>query len=1805
MLNPITYTEKVIGDFLRYQITAYPFADSDLYAQMRALLNLEETRATPLMKGPYISLSRSFETGAAVVDLVAEGVLHPHLTNTATHPNTFGHQERAIRAITAGQHTLLSTGTGSGKTEAFLYPIISRCLTLRDQHVGPGIVAVIVYPMNALAEDQLGRLRELLAGSGVTFGMYIGKTPDRLADAGGYRLPRGSSRADYLATLTQFQKEKRTDAVHPPEERVSREEMRTPGQQPRILLTNVKQLELLLTRQVDVDLFQNAQLDFLVFDEAHTYSGAGGAETACLIRRLRAFCGRSANQTVCIATSATIVDPERGPDAGRDFACRFFGVDPDNVALIGEQYEPDRWAEDRTLPSPPTGNIATYLANVLEAVEFDDPGPAVKQILKAINGVTIDEATWQESLYDSLSANELVYQIAEALQQPRSLSDLIADLSQRIGRPVSEEETLIWLALGAASRREERPLLRPVVHAFVRGVGGAVVTFPESQDRPRLWLSAGDIPFGKEAEFHLPIMSCTTCGQHYFIHHLADFHFTDQGAEGGQQVQNGRVWQALDAAQGGKRAVLLDHLVSDEDNDQDDDGPVAIHNTLPMYFCRYCGALHPDKATHCDGCGRPDSLTRLYVVRQRPAAEGYLSACVACGAIGHRAMGGYREPARPVRATTVSDVHVLAQNMLHRAERKRLLVFADNRQDAAFQAGWMRDHARRFRLRSLMYERIVEGPISIGDLTAHLDDLLEDDDDLSRTLVPEVWRTARKEAEGVRHRRERKYFLRIQVLRELVTGVKQRIGLEPWGRIVVNYRGLTPDRPFILDWAKRLDLTPEAVCNGTASLLDVARRNYILLDRDHQVFSRTWSESDREILNGYLPLVPGVPKGLKLSREPNDHRQRVQQWLATTNHLTSATHAVRRWGVPPADMSLFFEELWQLLVTDLELLVPVQLTGWRNRAVPGTVGVFQIDADRIYITPDQGVYRCNVCRRAHPRPTPKMACLAYRCNGTLVLEEERPDDYDLMVLDQQFSMLRPREHSAQVPAEEREILERMFKGDSQLLNTLVATPTLELGVDIGALDIVLMRNVPPLPANYWQRAGRAGRRHRMAVNITYARPASHDRAYYEQPLKLLLGTIYPPRINLRNELMVEKHIHAAILTVLNQLRKDQSADCSAREQIGTILAHCFPTFIRDYLFDEQDNVRLEPLDVSSLNSTISAHKAAILQHVTLVFSQTTWPAQDAPSISQDRLEESIDNAGQRLQQVIQRLWKRLNWALDQMKRLEDVRRPRGTLEPAEDALYQRCKRLVNRYKGVQTRRRQETEGYDDTYTYSVLAAEGFLPGYGLDTGSVIGTAQLSYATTARSSDFDLPRAPGIALREYAPGNYIYANGNRYIPRFYHLEPEDPTEFMVDITYEAVTEVGTAPDGIGLGLGASALPAVQICDVDMPHVSQITDDEDYRFQLAVSVIGHERDRHDGGDAYHWQARDLQHRRNVHLRLVNVGAAQMVTLGQLGYPVCLVCGQSRSPFASQTDQDQFAQDHQGRCGEPIHRVGFFADVIADALSLPDCADRSEAYSVAEALRMGAANVLEMDLDDLQILTIGHPGVQSVDALLYDPMPGGSGLLEQMISRWGEVVTAALNIVDNCASACTVACIDCLYTYRNAFYHRYLDRHVASERLATWGTALQFSHTIPIRMSSVEDTSGEMPVNQAEVRLLSMIQRAGFPTPAAQHAINLGRPLGTTTPDFFYNDHQQDQYEGVCIYLDGMSRHIHGNPQTRQRDRHIREELRNREYEVIEIPYGDMTDRDAMTQHFYRLGRILLGRAEARQLRDDPQWFCSDLE
>ena len=525
---------------------------------------------------------------------------------------------------------------------------------------------------------------------------------------------------------------------------------------------------------------------------------------------------------------------------------------------------------------------------------------------------------------------------------------------------------------------------------------------------------------------------------------------------------------------------------------------------------------------------------------------------------------------------------------------------------------------------------------------------------------------------------------------------------------------------------------------------------------------------------------------------------------------------------------------------------------------------------------------------------------------------------------------------------------------------------------------------------------------------------------------------------------------------------------------------------------------------------------------------------------------------------------------------------------------------MKRLKGTDRRSRRQAEGHDDVNTFSVLAAEGFLPGYGLEVGSVVGWAEIPF-WRAGAMDFSLPRPPATALREYVPGNLIYANGHRFVARRFRRDLHgaagagsrtggdraDMPYYEVSVQRQAVRE--TRP-GETSSLSGTLLQTMGVCDTDLIHTSHISDEEDLRFQLGVAIYGTELGQHSGGRAFRWGPQRVQLRQGVRLRLVNVGPAGAVERlgqrsatgssspgrhangnagqegrrGELGYPVCTVCGQSVSPLSSDRQRKDFRESHAERCGRVPEGIGFHADVTADVLSLPGCDSAATAYSVLEALRIGGAQVLDMHLDDLQVLVIGHVDRDDVDALLWDPMPGGSGLLDQLCERFQEVVQVAREVAGACPGLCESSCIDCLQSFRNAYYHRYLDREAARERIDEWGQQLSFEHELPRQQPDAPPAGDDaVPVNDAETKLRHLLLAAGFGEGVRDEQIRLDHTLGTTTPDVIYRTEDHDPDEGVCIYLDGLSAHLHGNPETAERDREIRTWLRNHGFEVIESP------------------------------------------
>lgn len=409
-------------------------------------------------------------------------------------------------------------------------------------------------------------------------------------------------------------------------------------------------------------------------------------------------------------------------------------------------------------------------------------------------------------------------------------------------------------------------------------------------------------------------------------------------------------------------------------------------------------------------------------------------------------------------------------------------------------------------------------------------------------------------------------------------------------------------------------------------------------------------------------------------------------------------------------------------------------------------------------------------------------------------------------------------------------------------------------------------------------------------------------------------------------------------------------------------------------------------------------------------------------------------------------------------------------------------------------------------------------------------------------------------------------------------------YQVDTIRERVTEMQlqTGTTHYSDAHQGALLSGLPMCDVDLAYVSRISDEEVNRFQLPVAILGYLKQTHRGGRVYTIAGREIQHRFGQHVRLVNVGPADRVRRGELGFPICSVCGALRSPYTSERELEHFAKLHRERCGKTPEPIAMTTDGRVDGLLCQGLADRSAAVNLGEALRIGAARVLEMEGQDLQLLSLPQAD-DAYHLFLYDPMPGGSGLLQQLLEQWDKILAIAIQSLEGCESQCQRSCYNCMRTYRNVFYHNLLDRQSAVELLKSYLSQPQYEREFPPVQEAI--VSQAQATNRGEQALSELLAQAGLPPFEHQHRLELGTPFGATIPDLFYNDPSSGTQ--LAVYLDGLSKGIHGNKNQQQLDRMLRERLEEEGIDVIEIATSDLDDPEAFKRHLKRISMKLRRR------------------
>ncbi len=1680
-LNPIQFGKDVIDQFGRYLLTTFPLADPELGEQFRRGLSYEPGSGDRLAKGPYIFLNRPFVQGPGIRDLLAEpGLgLHPALEGVFPFATLHRHQEEALRAVIGGRNLILSTGTGSGKTEAFLLPILDYCLKLRDSGAEDGVAAVLVYPMNALVNDQLERLRRLLAGTRITFGRYTGETPET-GDPG----RKLTASRPYTAEELRRADERVGELPVPWEECATRAEIRQ--RRPRLLLTNYSQLEYLLLRDRDLDLFRSAPLRFFVLDEVHTYTGAVGSEVACLLRRLRQVAGKSADEVLCIGSSATVVDEGGGGEVAEavvSFASRLFGVPRETVALVREEYEASRPAGPGRYVPPPPGDAVALLERLLpavrEAVLADEPVGVPSEVIalaeKLCGRETPGGGDSLERLHRLLEGNRFIEVLQEAFADPHTLEDVrprLEAISGRRGLPYRQlqAEALCYLTLGALARFDGEPLLRPKLHYFVQGLHGLWLAWEEEAGETVRSLRFSQAEADGACQF--PLSVCRSCGQHYLrVAAARPVARDDDGAVVGVSLLRGL--EGLRDTPGDEETefFLTGRIVSQEEGEETTAG-------VWSYICRFCGALHDAPGHRCRNprCSRSGDLVPVLRFDALPR-------CAACGT-----RSTEKSPiVTPVRSLEAYDVMVLAQTMLAamaEPQLRKLLIFADSRQDAAFQAGWMESRSLRFRVRHMLYQILERDPERPWFFPSLLDELVEKG--VEEGVVPA--RGATREA-----MRQRLDWMLVEELFAL-SERQRRNSLERLGMARVEYEGLEAGtvREFARLWSTEMGTSPEGVLDLLALILDVYRLKHAV---SHPMLQRRWSEQDREVRNGIVTVGDYFRPQVVTERKTGDPRQDayVLAFRSTRGGGTTVERLVAK--VFPAAgaerQSAFLDAAWEVLVGS-RILVPVRLHGrWAGRVHQvGPAGGYQVNLDLVQVRHTAERWVCHRCGTARGRSTPNGICPAFNCDGRLELRGRDAEHFDVVQYTRfEFVPLLAREHSAQVPKESRMEVEREFKRSEGKVNCLVATPTLEMGVDIGSLEMVGMRNVPPSPANYAQRSGRAGRRHRIGVVMTYCRGTQHDQYFYADPPAMIAGAVGVPAFSMRNEPLIRKHVHSAVLTALRGLESDP--------RVREILGGAFPTHIWQWFATAEkgrDTKRLvlERPRMEAFADLIRKHRQELLDVLTATFT-SQWPPEDGDVVAPEAVERLLDEMPHRLEETVGKLVAEVRAyhdILGEYRRREDA----GEVLKSDD---------LKRRKGYEAKIREYLAESQENYTLSYLARAGFFPGYALVRDAV--------KATSVEPPLEISRNLAVALRELTPANRLYANGQQFKVRrmdFYRLKADRP-DFQVEQLVKTMyldTEHERIVDGAVHAVEGGEYPAVaftslQLIDVELDGLGRIGDQEEYRrlvgFKMLPLLLEHHGGGHDGRVgtvAYRWRER-------AGLRLVNLGPTAPSPASPLethvGFPVCTVCGAVRSPFASMTEIENFTSWHREHCGQEPQWEALHVDIASDLLLLGPFENHGDAINVLEAVRIDAQQVLEVGQQELEVLVLVEADGREV-GVMFDPFPGGSGLLPLVQEYWEAVVGAARRAMDRCD--CERTCYSCLLDFRNQQYHQVLDRFQAIEALAACSGRFVRENTVSPNWASREPDTGKQD-SGAEEDLLAILTRRGFPQPVAQFRVDFG--------------------------------------------------------------------------------------------------------
>lgn len=1033
---------------------------------------------------PLIQLNPSFQPGKWVDELVSKGLINQECSRIFRinkDQDQLGeplrlhkHQVDAVEAARAGENYVLTTGTGSGKSLSYIVPIVNYVL---NHGTGNGIKAIVIYPMNALANSQYGELEKFLR-----FGYAEGESP-----------------VTFEKYTGQENEEQKQRIIEDP---------------PDILLTNYVMLELILTRVKDRNLISAAKnLRFLVLDELHTYRGRQGADVAMLIRRLRSYCGGQNLQ--CVGTSATLAgggtyDQQRSEVA--EVATLLFGapVRPECVVMETlQRATPDINPEDTVFKQKLIESIEAPKLQDNYQDFIDDP---LSVWIETTFGVTTEP-----------SSGRLIRSIPIGISGEDGASK---KLNQLTGIPEEQCVKVIQEKLLAGYKCKNPETKFPTfafrLHQFISR-GDTVYASLQNEEERYITINGQQFVPNDRERILFPMVFCRECGQEFYSVYVT----TDKNT--GMRVFIPRDPNENNGEEEGEAGYLYYSTLNHWPNDE-----TEVVKRVPDDWVENKKGVSVIRRDRVKNLPRSVNIKPNGVESKEGIEFHYIIApfrfCLHCGvSYGSRQSSDFAKLAtlgsegRSTATTilTLSSIRHLQKDETLPEKARKILSFTDNRQDASLQAGHFNDFVEIGLLRSSLYQAVhVAGTQGIlhDELTQKVFSAL----DLPLYLYavdPDVKFQALADT-----KRALRNVLGYRLYQDLKRGWRiTSPNLEQCGLLELQYSSLEEvceSEDLWHDFHPALmDATPETRRKICKVLLDHMRRELAIkvdyLNREfqekiqlqsNQHLKPPWAidENERMVHAGVL-----YPR----SRSAKDfagnvylsERSGFGQYLGRSTTFPGYTDKITY----DHKIAMIKQILSVLRIGGLVEIVDEPRS---KDDVPG----YQLRSSALIWMAGDGNKAFH-----DPIRVPNESELGNRTNPFFV------EYYNSVATT--IKGIEAREHTAQVPYELR--IEREADFRDGRLPILYCSPTMELGVDISQLNVVNMRNIPPTPANYAQRSGRAGRSGQPALVFSYCSTGSpHDQYFFKRPQQMVAGTVSPPRLDIANEDLIESHVQAIWLT---------------------------------------------------------------------------------------------------------------------------------------------------------------------------------------------------------------------------------------------------------------------------------------------------------------------------------------------------------------------------------------------------------------------------------------------------------------------------------------------------------------------------------------------------------------------------------------------------------------------------------------------------------------------------------------------------